>query len=206
METVDFKKDKTLYPTKPAPVLVDVPQLPFITVSGKGDPNAEDGEYRRALQLLYALSYTIKMSKKGDSVPEGYFEYAVAPLEGLWHNSIDYGRKDLFEFTSMIRQPVFVTQAVFEWACGEVRAKKGLDTRGASLSLYTEGLCVQCLHVGPYDEEPATLKKIEAFISENGLRKDVCAERPHHEIYLGDPRRCAPEALKTILRIPVKKA
>jgi hypothetical protein len=180
-------------------------------VNGIGDPNEEDGAYQKALTLLYALSYTVKMSKHGSFVPPGYFEYSVPPLEGLWWMAdgtpgVDYARKDGFAWTAMIRQPDFVTAEVFSWACGEVRRKKGIESSPSRLETLDEGLCVQCMHLGPYEEEPATIAGIEAFIRSDGLVSDTGPKRRHHEIYLSDPRRTAPEKMKTVLRIPVWEA
>jgi hypothetical protein len=211
MEQVfDFLKEyKAMYQPKTAPAIIDVPEMVFFAVDGKGNPNEPDGEYSKAVGLLYALSYSVKMSDKGKTQLAGFFPYRVAPLEGLWQMSggvpgVDYNNKDKFEWTSMIRQPEFVDEAVFEWACGEVRRKKGLDTSRARLLRFREGLCVQMMHIGPYDAEPASVERMDAFLVENGYRNDLGLRR-HHEIYLGDPSKSAPEKLKTILRHPVVK-
>ena len=206
----DFvKEQKDFYQLKTQPLLIDVPEMVFFAVDGAGDPNAEQGPYAEAVQLLYALSYTVKMSDKGKQPLPGFFAYRVPPLEGLWQMAggvpgVDYANKAGFEWTSMIRQPEFVDESVFDWACAEVRRKKGLDVSRARLWRYHEGLCVQVLHIGPYDAEPATVSRMDAFVEEQGYRLDFGVRR-HHEIYLGDPRKAAPEKLKTIIRHPVAK-
>lgn len=209
MDKFDFKKEfKRLYLPKTEPHLVEVPPMTFIAVEGKGNPNDDTGEYSEAVGLLYALSYTIKMSYKGGRAIDGYFEYVVLPLEGLWWSEdgkleIDFSDKSLFRWVSMIRQPEFVTEDVFRWACEEVAIKKKLDTSRAKLLQYDEGLCVQCMHIGSYDDEPATVSKMNAFMHQHGYRFDDSGIRRHHEIYLGDPRKTAPEMLKTVIRHPV---
>jgi hypothetical protein len=204
-----IKEYKELYQPKTTPSIIDVPEMLFLAVDGKGNPNDEDGEYRQAVGLLYSLSYTIKMSDKGKTQLPGYFPYRVAPLEGFWQMSggkpgVDYGDKDAFEWTSVIRQPEFVDEAAFDWACEQVQKKKGQDPSRARLMRYREGLCVQMMHIGPYDAEPASVLRMDAFLSANGYRNDL-GERRHHEIYLGDPSRTAPDKLKTVLRHPVAK-
>lgn len=214
MEKLDYKKEyKDLYLPKTKPALIKVPNMKFIMVKGKGNPNSETGEYQEALSLLYALSFTIKMSKMGANHIEGYFEYVVPPLEGLWWNegnkTVDYSHKEKFEWISMIRQPEFVTQEVFEWACTEVKNKKGLDTSKVEFMELEERLCVQMLHKGSYDEEPKTIASIEEYIQTNQLKNDIGSKlengmvRRHHEIYLSDPRKSKVENLKTVIRIPV---
>lgn len=210
---VDYKKQfKDLYQPK-APSVIDVPEMLFIMVDGKGDPNTS-AEYLAAVEILYGLSYSIKMSKMGGNRPDGYFEYVVPPLEGLW--SLDDGGaftgngaipdKSKFIWTSMIRQPEFVTNEVFETAKAALAKKKPqLDLSLARLEKFTEGLCVQAMHIGSYDDEPATVAAIEKFISENGYASDIGEVRRHHEIYLSDPRRTAAEKLKTVIRHPVRK-
>ena len=206
----DFvKEQKELYQLKTQPLLIDVPEMVFFAVDGAGDPNAEQGPYAEAVQLLYALSYTVKMSDKGKQPLPGFFAYRVPPLEGLWQMAggvpgVDYANKAGFEWTSMIRQPEFVDESVFDWACAEVRRKKGLDVSRARLWRYHEGLCVQIMHIGPYDAEPVTVQRMDAFVEEQGYRLDFGARR-HHEIYLGDPRKAVPEKLKTIIRHPIAK-
>ena len=210
MDKIDYKKEfKDLYQPKTEPSLIDVPQIPFLMVDGAGDPNEEGGEYGRALELLYAVAYTIKMSKMGAYMPQGYFEYVVPPLEGLWvmaDGSAPVGAidKSLFRWTSMIRQPDFVTEDVFHWALEEAKRKKNVSG-SIRLERFTEGLCVQCMHCGAFDDEPATMLKIERFIAQNGLREDHSDLRRHHEIYLSDPRKTIESKKKTILRVPVRK-
>ena len=210
MEKVDYKKKfKELYLPKTKPAKVCVPKIQYIMIDGKGNPNYEEGEYSKAVGILYALSYRIKMSKMGSRDIDGFFDYVVPPLEGLWWMEdtagVDYRRKDKFCWTSMIRQPEFVTDEVFKWACDEVMKKKGLDTSIARLETYDEGLCVQCMHIGDFDNEPETVQKIDNFIKENGLQNDIGIGRKHHEIYLSDPRKCNRTKMKTVLRIPIKK-
>ena len=206
----DYKKEyKEFYLPKNKPAIVDVPAMNFVAVRGKGDPNDEDGEYKTALEMLYGISYTIKMSKKGDHRIEGYFDYVVPPLEGLWWqkgtDGIDYTRKDKFEWVSMIRLPDFVTESDFDWAVREASAKKKSDFSKAEFFTYTEGLCVQCMHIGSYDNEPVTIEAMHGYISGNGYFADITETRRHHEIYLSDPRKTDPEKLRTVIRLPVKK-
>lgn len=210
MEKLDYKKKfKELYQPSAKPALIDVPEMIFFAVEGAGDPN-KCREYKEAMEILYGLSFTVKMSKMNNTQPEGYFEYVVPPLEGLWYqestNGIDYSRKDDFHWISMIRQPEFVTEEVFETAKAVLSKKKpSLDISKARLMRYTEGLCVQLMHTGPYDDEPASIAKLERFAEENGYAEDFETERYHHEIYLSDPRKCAPERLRTVIRHPVIK-
>ncbi len=210
MGAIDFKKiDKELYSPGPAPSLIRVPAMQFIMADGKGDPNDQDGEYAAAVELLYGLSYGIRMSPKNGPAPQGYFEYVVPPLEGLWwrnDDSMDFTEKDKFYWTVMIRQPDFVDEAVFSAAKDALsHKKKNLDVSKARLVTWDEGLCVQLMHTGPYKDESASIAQIVAFVSANGLAEDICDTRRHHEIYLGDPRKTAPEKLKTVLRHPVKR-
>ena len=206
----DYKKEyKEFYlPPKNAQI-VDLPKMQFVAVRGKGNPNDEDGEYQSALNLLYGISYTIKMSKMGDHRIEGYFDYVVPPLEGLWWqegiDGIDYSRKEDFNWISMIRLPDFVSESDFEWAKKSVHDKKGLDSTRAELFTFTEGCCVQIMHLGSYDDEPATVKAMDDFVAANSYTLDFSKTRLHHEIYLSDPRKCAPEKLKTVIRHPVRK-
>ena len=207
----DYKKEyKEFYLPKNKPGLITVPRMNFVAVRGRGDPNEEGGAYQRALNLLYGLAYTVKMSKMGDHRMEGYFDYVVPPLEGLWWQegteTVDLAHKEALCWIAMIRLPEFVTQAEFRWAQEEAARKKGGDYSAAAYFEYEEGTCVQCMHVGSYDAEPATLAAMQAFAGANGWRLDLSDIRRHHEIYLSDPRRCAPERLKTVLRLPVKRA
>lgn len=217
MKKLDYKQEaKELYLPPKEPSTVDVPAMTMIMIDGHGDPNEENGAYQNALALLYALTFTIKMSKMGGHAPDGYFEYVVPPLEGLWWTGSgglpDFRNKADYRWTSMIRQPDFVTPAVFEWARGEVGRKKHLDASAARLEMFAEGRCVQMMHVGPYDGEPASMEKIGEFLRKNGLRDAVGTAyadgrvKRHHEIYLSDPRRTAPEKLRTVLRHPVTAA
>lgn len=216
MEKLDYKKEyKNLYLPKTKPMLINVPKIKFIMIEGEGNPNSENGQYQEALQMLYGLSFTIKMSKKGENKIDGYFEYVVPPLEGFWWQEdikgIDYEHKETFKWISMIRQPEFVTKEVFKWACDELKSKKGLDSSKAMFKEFEEGLCVQVMHNGSYDDEPASIEKIEEFIKNNNLKNDIGRvlengmTRKHHEIYLSDPRRVAKEKLKTVIRVPVAK-
>ena len=205
----DFKKEyKEFYMPARKPSLVTVPPMNYVAVRGKGDPNTEGSEYKRSIELLYGVAYTIKMSKMGDHRIAGYFDYVVPPLEGLWwtdEGRFDYKDKEAFHFISMIRLPDFVQRADFDWAVTEATRKKGMDFSKVEFFSYDEGLCVQCMHVGPYDNEPATIAAMEAFATSNGHRTALSPTRHHHEIYLGDPRRTAPEKLKTVIRIPVSE-
>lgn len=208
--TFDYKKEyKEFYLPPKVPGIADIPTINYVAVRGKGNPNDPDGEYKRAMSLLYGISFTIKMSYKGSHRIEGYFPYVVPPLEGLWRQDgitgIDYSQKDSFRWISMIRLPEFVTKEVFDWAVREAEEKKQTDFSLAEFFTYNEGLCVQCMHIGSYDDEPATLRKMETFLSENGYQPDFSGERLHHEIYLSDPRRTAPERLKTVIRQPIKR-
>ena len=206
---IDYKKEyKDLYSLKSEPMIIDVPEMQFVAVEGKGNPNDENGEYQNAVGILYGIQYTIKMSKKGNYVPNGYFDYVVPPLEGFWwlDNSDDFSikNKSLYNWISLIRLPEFVDEETFEWACIEVSKKKKIDTSKAKYLKIKEGLCVQCLHTGAYDDEPKTLKLMNDFMTENSLQSDICDRRRHHEIYLSDPRKTELSKLRTILRVPVK--
>jgi len=205
----DYKKEyKDLYLPKAKPMIIDIPEMQFAAVEGRGDPNDKNGEYPAALQILYGVQYAIKMSKMGNNKLEGYFDYVVPPLEGLWWlgNETDFTpeNKSKFNWISMIRLPEFVDKSIFKWACGELN-KKNLGTKNAKLLKIKEGLCVQCMHVGSYDDEPRTIGLIEEFIAKNNLKRDITDKRRHHEIYVSDPRKTATEKLKTVIRIPVKK-
>ena len=210
---IDYKKtEKDLYQPKTTPSIIDVPEMLFIMVSGEGNPNTTQ-EYQNAIEILYGLSYAIKMSKKSGTQPQGYFDYVVPPLEGLWWlgwNDDDYfdGKiivdKDKLRWNSMIRQPDFVTQEVFDEAKRVLGKKKPeLDLSLANLAAWNEGRCAQIMHIGSYDDEPATIEILEAFIKKSGYRNDISQARKHHEIYLSDPRKTAPEKLKTVIRHPI---
>ncbi len=210
MEKFDYKKEyKELYLPKTSPSIIEVPEMVFITIHGKGNPNVCD-EYKEALEMLFGLSYTIKMSPKNGTQPKGYFDYVVPPLEGLWYtegapfDGVNVTDKNLFQWTSMIRQPEFVTEDVFESAKTALSKKKPeLDLSKAVLVRMTEGLCVQILHKGAYDDEPASIMKMKEFAEKNGYREDFSDTRRHHEIYLSDPRKCASANLKTVIRHPI---
>ena len=206
----DFKKEyKEFYMPKNKPGIVTVPSMNYIAVCGQGDPNTEDGEYKQSIGLLYGIAFTIKMSKKGDHQIDGYFDYVVPPLEGFWWQDgvegIDYAHKENFKWISAIRLPDFVTKADFEWAVAEATKKKKTDFSKAEFFTYHEGSCAQCMHIGSYDDEPETIKNIEAFLKEKGYKTDFSGHRMHHEIYLSDPRRTAPEKLRTVIRLPIAK-
>lgn len=207
----DFKKEfKEFYLPKNKPEIVTVPKMNFIAVRGKGNPNEIDGEYSKAMSILYGLAFTIKMSYKSDYKIEGFFEYVVPPLEGFWWQEgikgVDYAHKDEFNWISVIRLPDFVTKKDFDWAVDTATKKKGMDFSKAEFFTYDEGLCVQCMHIGPYDDEPRTVKLMSDYINDNGYTLDINDERMHHEIYLGDPRKANPDKLKTVMRHPIKKS
>ena len=206
----DFKKENKEFYLPPAkPQIVSLPAMQYVAVRGKGNPNEESGDYQKAVGILYAVSYTIKMSKKGDHRIDGYFDYVVPPLEGFWWqdgvDGCDYSAKDAFNWISTIRLPDFVTKADFDWAVSEASRKKKIDCSRAELLKICEGECVQIMHVGPYDREPASVKMMDDFLAANGYENDLSDTRLHHEIYLSDPRKTAPEKLKTVIRTPVKK-
>lgn len=195
---------------KNKPSIVEVPSMNYIAVRGKGNPNAEDSEYKQSIGLLYGIAFTIKMSKKGNHKIEGYFDYVVPPLEGfggrIIRKGIDYSRKEDFNFISIIRLPDFVTKEDFDWAIEEAAKKKKEDFSKVEFLTYDEGLCVQCMHIGSYDDEPATIEMMHDFMTDEGYELDITDKRFHHEIYLSDARRVAPEKLKTVIRHPVKKS
>ncbi len=206
----DYKKEyKEFYMPKGQPGIVTVPPMNYIAVRGQGDPNEEDGEYKKAISLLYGIAFTIKMSKKGDRRIEGYFDYVVPPLEGFWWQEgvtgVDYAHKEDFRWISVIRLPDFVTKDDFDWAKEEAAKKKKTDFSKVEFFSYDEGLCVQCMHTGPYDDEPATVAKMHEFMEEQGCVLDITSERMHHEIYLSDARKVSPEKLKTVIRHPIRK-
>lgn len=210
MTPFDYKKEyKALYLPKEMPSIVEVPSMQYAAVRGHGDPNEPDGEYGRAVAVLYGISYTIKMSYKGNRKVDGFFEYVVPPLEGFWWMEggapgVDYRNKSGFNWISIIRVPEFVTEEVFAWAKEEAQRKKRIDTSLAELITVSEGLCVQCLHIGSYNEEPATVAKMDRYLLEQGYENDISDLRRHHEIYLSDPRKVSPERMKTVIRHPVR--
>lgn len=206
----DYKKEyREFYMPKRTPEIVEIPEMNFAAVRGSGDPNEADGEYKAAIGLLYAVAFTIKMSKKGDHRIDGYFDYVVPPLEGFWWQKgicgVDFGQKALFQWISMIRLPDFVTEKDFLWAVAEAERKKKQDFSKVQFLTVKEGLCVQCLHIGPFDEEPATVALMDRYLQENGYENDFSENRRHHEIYLSDARRVAPERWRTVIRHPVKR-
>ncbi|MBR6078883.1 MAG: GyrI-like domain-containing protein [Treponema sp.] len=205
----DFKKEfKEFYLPKNRPEIITVPKMNYIAMRGNGNPNEEDGAYKKALEVLYAVSYTLKMSYKSDYKIEGFFEYVVPPLEGFWwqdgKNGIDYSDKSKFNWISVIRLPDFIKKENFGWAVDTASKKKKIDCGIAEFISIDEGLCVQIMHNGPYDDEPATIKLMDDFIHENGYENDINEVRLHHEIYLSDPRKTAPEKLKTVIRHPIR--
>ena len=206
----DYKKEyKEFYLPPKTPGIVTVPAVNFLAVRGRGDPNEENGAYKQALELLYAVAFTIKMSKLGQHRLEGYFDYVVPPLEGLWWqggvHGVDYTQKEAFRWISLIRLPEFVTKEGFDWAVREATEKKQRDFSKVEFFSWEEGLCVQCMHIGPYDNEPATVDTMEAYAKAQGYEADFGEARFHHEIYLSDARRCKPEKLKTVIRQPVRR-
>ena len=221
----DYKKEyKEFYMPKNKPGIVEVPLMNYLAVRGQGNPNEEESEYKQSIGLLYAIAFTIKMSKKGDHQIDGYFDYVVPPLEGFWwqdnigkndvcdgngegncYGNLDYTRKEDFRFISVIRLPDFVTKEDFCWAIETATQKKKQDFSKVEFFTYEEGLCVQCMHIGSYDDEPETIRMMHDFMEEQGYELDITEERFHHEIYLSDARRVAPERLKTVVRHPVRK-
>ena len=206
----DFKKEyKEFYLPPERPEIVTVPRASYIAVRGSGDPNAPDGEYQRAIGVLYAVAYTLKMSYKTDHRIEGFFEYVVPPLEGFWWqegmSGMDYKNKAALQWISVIRMPDFVTKADFDWAVETASRKKKLDCSKAEFLTVEEGLCVQIMHVGPFDDEPRSVALMDEFIRQNGYENDFSAERLHHEIYLSDARKVAPEKWRTVIRHPIRR-
>ena len=206
----DYKKEyKELYKPKDKPSIINVEKANFIAVRGVGDPNSENSEYKQSISLLYPIAYAIKMSKKGDYKIDGYFDFVVPPLEGFWWQEgikgVDYANKDSFNFISLIRMPDFVTKEVFEWAIEETTRKKKEDFSKVEFFTYDEGLCVQCMHIGPYNDEPITVEAMHEYMIEQGYELDITDERFHHEVYISDVRKTSPEKLKTVLRHPIKK-
>ena len=223
MAAFDYKKEyKEFYMPKAEPAIVTIPPMNYIAVRGRGDPNAEDGEYKEAIGLLYGVAYTIKMSKKGDHKIEGYFDYVVPPLEGFWwqkggetdgngtgngtgvSGGVDYAHKENFRWISVIRLPDFVKEEDFRFSVKTATEKKKQDFSKVEFLTVDEGLCVQCMHIGSFDDEPATVALMDKYLEENGYENDISDTRRHHEIYLSDARRVAPEKLKTVIRHPIK--
>ena len=207
----DFKKEyKEFYLPKNKPGIIEVPSINYIAVRGQGDPNAENGEYKQSIGLLYGIAFTIKMSKMTDHRIEGYYDYVVPPLEGFWWQEgvqgIDYAHKEDFSWISVIRLPNFVTKADFNWAVDEATAKKKADFSKAEFLTYDEGLCVQCMHIGAYDDEPVTVALMHEYMEKQGYALDITEKRLHHEIYLSDARKVSPEKRKTVIRHPIRKA
>lgn len=206
----DYKKEyKEFYMPKNKPSIINIPKMNYIAVRGRGNPNEEDSEYKRSIGLLYAIAFTIKMSYKGSHKIDGFFEYVVPPLEGFWWQEnareMDYNKKDAMHFISVIRLPDFVTKKDFICAKEEATKKKKQDYSKVEFFTYDEGLCVQCMHNGPYDDEPATVNLMHEYMKENGYELDITDTRYHHEIYLSDPRKCAANNLRTVIRHPIKK-
>lgn len=204
----DYKKEyKEFYLPKAKPSVVELPLMRYIAISGSGNPNEAEGDYQRAIQQLFTVAYTLKMSYKTDYRIEGFFDYVVPPLEGLWWlgnaDGSDFTDKSAYRWTSMIRVPDFIQQKDVDWAKLEAARKKGMDCSGVKLMDLEEGLCAQIMHIGPYDAEPESLALLDRFIESNGYTKDLTSVRRHHELYLSDPRRCSPDKLKTVLRIPI---
>lgn len=206
----DYKKEyKEFYLPPKTPGIITVPAMRFLAVRGQGDPNEEGGAYKQAIGMLYAVTFTIKMSKMGKHKPEGYFDFVVPPLEGLWWQDgiqgVDYARKKDFQWISLIRLPEFVTEDAFDWAVRESEEKKQQDFSAVKFFSWEEGLCVQCMHIGPYDDESATVAAMEQYAKAQDYAADFGENRFHHEIYLSDARRCKPERLKTVIRQPIRR-
>ena len=206
----DFKKEyKELYLPKNKPQIVNVPKANYIAIRGQGNPNEEGGAYKQAIGILYAVAYTLKMSYKTDYKIAGFFEYVVSPLEGFWWQvgicGVDYSKKDEFNWISIIRLPGFITRENFDWAVKTASEKKKIDCSKAEFLTIEEGLCVQIMHIGSFDNEPATVTLMDKYLEENGYEKDFSNTRLHHEIYLSDPRKSTPDKQKTVIRHPVKK-
>lgn len=203
----DFKKEyKEYYMPPRKPTVVNIPKMNYVAVRGKGDPNEEGGDYKKAIGVLYAVAFTIRMSYKSGHDIEGFFEYVVPPLEGFWHQEggINYADKAGFNWISCIRLPDFVTKEVFDWAVAEAERKKKIDCSKAEFLTVEEGLCVQIMHIGPYDDEPRSIVMMDEFVKAEGYQSDIGDSRLHHEIYLSDPRKCAPDKLRTVIRHPIK--
>lgn len=206
----DFKKEfKEYYRPKKDPGIIEIPEMKFLAVRGSGDPNEQEGLYQKAISLLYGVSYTLKMSQKNGYCMEGFFEYTVPPLEGLWWqddvDGADYSRKDTFQWISLIRLPDFVSEKDFLWAKETAAKKKKLDFSSVEYFRYQEGLCVQCMHEGPFDDEPATIRRMDEYAEREGYRLDISDHRFHHEIYLKDARKCDPSRFLTVIRHPITR-
>lgn len=206
---LDYKKEyRKFYLPPKTRGIITVPSMNFLAVYGSGDPNEECGAYKHAVEMLYAVAFTIKMSKRSSKL-QGYFDYVVPPLEGLWWQEgiqgVDYTRKSDFQWISLIRLPEFANEKVFEWAVREAEAKKNLDLSQVRFFAWEEGVCVQCMHIGPYDDEPATVAAMNGYAKAQGYEADFENGRFHHEIYISDVRRCRPERLRTVIRYPVRK-
>ncbi len=206
----DFKKEyKELYQPKDRPAIVDVPSANYIAVRGKGDPNEEGGSYQQAISVLYAVAYTLKMSYKTDYCIDGFYEYVVPPLEGFWWqdgiDGVDYSDKLSFCWISVLRLPDFITIKDFDWAVKTAQKKKKIDCSSAEFITVNEGLCVQMMHSGPFDDEPATVEAMDRYLADNGYENDFSDIRMHHEIYLSDARKVSPDKWKTVIRHPIRK-
>ena len=206
----DFKKEyKEFYLPKNKPQIVNVPKANYIAIRGQGNPNEEGGAYQWAIGILYAVAYTLKMSYKTDYKIDGFYEYVVPPLEGFWWQDgicgVDYSKKDEFNWISIIRLPDFITRENFDWAVKTASENKKIDCSKAEFLTIEEGLCVQIMHIGSFDDELASLEKMDKYLEENGYEKDFSDTRLHHEIYLSDPRKSTPDKQKTVIRHPVKK-
>jgi len=206
----DYKKEyKDIYSPSTNPTIITIPSINYLAIRGKGNPNEEHSEYKKTLELLYTIAYTIKMSYKTDYKIEGFFEYVVPPLEGFWwqngRSNIDYNHKDEFNFISVIRLPNFVSKKDFDWAVKEATKKKKIDFSKMEFMTYDEGLCIQCMHLGAYDDEPETIKKMHEYMIANGYELDISNSRMHHEVYLSDPRKSEVSKWKTIIRHPIRK-
>lgn len=206
----DYKKEyKEFYLPPKKPTIVTVPAMSYLAVRGQGNPNDENGEYKASIGMLYAIAFTIKMSKKSSHQIAGYFDYVVPPLEGFWWQDgiegFDYTHKEKVHFISVIRLPDFVTKETFTWAIEEATRKKQQDFSQVEFLTYDEGVCVQCMHIGSYDDEPATIEAMHTYAAEQGYVLDLSDQRLHHEIYLSDPRKSAPDKIRTVVRHPIRK-
>ncbi len=205
----DFKKEyKEFYMPGAEPQVVEVPEANYLAVRGKGDPNEEGGEYKRAIEMLYSVAYTLKMSYKTDHRIEGFYDYVVPPLEGFWWQEgicgVDLAHKELFSWISVIRLPDFITRKDFEWAVSVATKKKKIDCSRVEFLTINEGLCVQMMHTGPYDNEPISVARMQEWVEQNGYKDDLSEKRLHHEIYLSDVRKTSLEKLRTVIRYPIR--